>query len=141
MQDTRKGVPVTHMVIGRTEAQDIVDFLDFVRKEEPDFYPELLVIDKCDMHMEAKDAEMFAKKHNLNIKIFICFFHSAQAIRRYALALGCMCNICAYCNRWLTTSNNRFPQEDVDDVMKMIRKLHHAKSAREYLELKDLFLQ
>eukprot|EP00808_Paulinella_micropora_P014170 g76205.t1 len=122
--DTRKGVPVTHMVIGRTEAQDIAYFLDFVRKEEPDFYPELLVIDKSDM--EAKGAKMFAKEHNLNIKIFICFFHSAQAI---------------FLRRWLTTSKNRFPQEDVDDLMKMIRMLHHAKSAKEYLELKDLFLR
>eukprot|EP00808_Paulinella_micropora_P028109 g8119.t1 len=68
--DTRKEVPIAHMVIGRTEAQDIADFLDFVRKEEPDFYPELLAIDKCDM--EAKDLHLFLSFCPSNTQVCSC---------------------------------------------------------------------
>eukprot|EP00808_Paulinella_micropora_P012146 g5524.t1 len=57
--------------------------------------PVFVVIDKA--LCEAQGIELFAALSGMAITIFVCFFHTLQAIRR-----------------WLTTSKNKFPQDKVE---------------------------
>jgi hypothetical protein len=118
---TSRGIPVAHMLVGRLTARDLQDFLTFVKTIAPAWTPRLGVLDK-DM-TEYKGIQDFADDFDLDITLFVCFFHVLQAVQR-----------------WCKTSANGVPAGIVPAVMAAMSLMHYANTEADFMELRNTLL-
>jgi hypothetical protein len=118
---TMRGIPIAHMVLGRSVAADLRDFLIFILAQRPSWKPQLFLIDK-DL-TEFNGINLFADASSLRVKLFICFFHVKQAIQR-----------------WMVLSKHGVPEDIRDQVLSSISLLHYAETPEVFEERAAVFL-
>eukprot|EP00808_Paulinella_micropora_P026052 g38543.t1 len=125
------------MCIGRYTSQDVCGFFKFVWNLERAWMQVFVVIGKA--LCEAQGIELFAALSDMAITIFVCFFHTLQAICRYLHFIMLNAYNMNFCIMWLTTSKNKFPQDKVELAILSISKMHYATTTKEYQNMLSTF--
>ena len=117
---TMRGIPIAHMILGRCTEADLTDLLNMLLGIRPDWKPALFIIDK-DL-TEFAGIQTFLKKNGIKGQVFICFFHTKQALLR-----------------WMSASKNGVSEEIRDQVMAGFSQLHFAKTKDEFMAKQAIF--